>query len=183
MNIMDFYFNIINQFIVWVKTIYWVLRTFKDNLLHCNHSCIFLKSSLSGRHNTFISLPVMNILVSSANNTEKQNSETLAKSLIYNKNNMGPNIEPCGTPQLLFSQDDLWYGPINRKHYFITRFINRNHICYLKITWEDTSLKVSITYMSFICFIMFDFKSSDPAALSLNVPMILYISCSMTGSK
>ena len=44
----------------------------------------------------------MNILVSSANNTEKQNSETLAKSLIYNKNSMGPNIEPCGTTQVIF---------------------------------------------------------------------------------
>ena len=50
----------------------------------------------------------MNILVSSANNTEKQNFETLAKSLIYNKNSMGPNIEPCGTPQLFFSRDGLW---------------------------------------------------------------------------
>ena len=49
----------------------------------------------------------MNILVSSANNTEKQNSETLAKSLIYNKNSMGPNIEPCGTPQLIFSRDEI----------------------------------------------------------------------------
>ena len=49
-----------------VKTIWWVLRTSKDNLLHCNHSCIFLQSPLSWRHNTFISLPVMNILVSSA---------------------------------------------------------------------------------------------------------------------
>ena len=50
----------------------------------------------------------MNILVSSANNTEKQNPETLAKSLIYNKNNMGPNMEPCGTPLSIFSRDDLW---------------------------------------------------------------------------
>ena len=48
----------------------------------------------------------MNILVSSANNTDKQNSETLAKSLIYNKNSMGLNLEPYGTPQLIFSRDD-----------------------------------------------------------------------------
>ena len=44
----------------------------------------------------------MNILESSANNTEKQNSETFVKSMIYSKNSIGPNIEPCGTPQLIF---------------------------------------------------------------------------------
>ena len=91
-----------------VKIIWWVLRTFNDNLLHCNHSCTFLKSSLSWWHNVSISLPVMNILVSSANNTEKQYSDTLVRSLIYNKNSMGPKIEPCGTPQWIFSWEDLW---------------------------------------------------------------------------
>ena len=50
----------------------------------------------------------MNILVSSANNTEKQNSETLAKSLIYNKNSMGLNNEPCGTLQVIYLRNDLW---------------------------------------------------------------------------
>ena len=82
--------------------IIWVFRTFRDNLLHCNHSCTFLKSSFSWWNNISISLPVINILVSSANNTEKQNSDTLLESLIYHKNNMGPNIVPCGTPQWFF---------------------------------------------------------------------------------
>ena len=85
-----------------MKIIQWVFRTFRDNLLHCNHSCTLFKSSFSRWHNISISLPVMNVLVSSANNTEKQNSKTLVKSLIYNKNNMGPNIDPCGTPQWFF---------------------------------------------------------------------------------
>ena len=31
----------------------------------------------------------------------------VGKSLIYSKNNNGPNIEPCGTPEVTFSQPDL----------------------------------------------------------------------------
>ena len=49
----------------------------------------------------------MDILVSSANSTEKQYSETLVKSFIDNKNSMGPSIEPCGTTQWIVEWDDL----------------------------------------------------------------------------
>ena len=41
---------------------------------------------------------VINILVSPESNTEKRNSETLVKSLIYNKKDIVPNTKPCGTP-------------------------------------------------------------------------------------
>ena len=60
---------------------------FNDNLLQFNHSCTFFKSSFTSLHTTLISVPVWNIFVSSANNREKQYSETLDKSLIYIKNN------------------------------------------------------------------------------------------------
>ena len=43
------------------------------------------------------------MLVSSANNIDMQASDTVDKSLIYNKKSNGPNIDPCGTPQLIFS--------------------------------------------------------------------------------
>ena len=45
------------------------------------------------------SFPEKNILVSSANNTNFTIFEDIFKSLIYNKNNKGPRIEPCRTPQ------------------------------------------------------------------------------------
>ena len=43
------------------------------------------------------------MLVSSANNIDMQASDTVDKSLIYNKKSNGPNIDPCGTPQLICS--------------------------------------------------------------------------------
>ena len=30
----------------------------------------------------------------------------LGRSLMYNKKRMGPNIEPCGTPHLIFCNED-----------------------------------------------------------------------------
>jgi len=32
-----------------------------------------------------------------------KNCALLIKSFIYSRNNVGPKIEPCGTPQLIFS--------------------------------------------------------------------------------
>ena len=32
----------------------------------------------------------------------------LLKSLMYNRNKSGPNIEPCGIPALILAQNKLW---------------------------------------------------------------------------
>ena len=51
--------------------------------------------------------PVKNILVLSANNIDMLAPDTVDKSLIYIKKSNGPSIEPCETPQLIFSVLDL----------------------------------------------------------------------------
>ena len=52
-------------------------------------------------------LPVKNIFESSAKNSEKTLEETLLRSLIYIKNNNGPRMDPCGTPQTILPLDDV----------------------------------------------------------------------------
>ena len=51
--------------------------------------------------------PDMNILVSSANKTDRLVVDTVVKSLMYNKNNNGPKIDSCGTPHFTFSLSDF----------------------------------------------------------------------------
>ena len=46
------------------------------------------------------------ILVSSANKTKAKTVDEMTMSLIYIKNSNGPNIEPCGTPHLIFKRED-----------------------------------------------------------------------------
>ena len=45
--------------------------------------------------------PEANKFVSSAKSTNLRKSDTLHKSLMYNINKIGPNIEPWGTPQVI----------------------------------------------------------------------------------
>ena len=42
------------------------------------------------------------MLVSSANKTNDKMEKELTISLTYIKNNKGPRMEPCGTPQLIW---------------------------------------------------------------------------------
>ena len=51
--------------------------------------------------------PSINTLVSSANKIENNKSDDLAKSLTLRINNRGPNIDPCGTPCVMFLMLDL----------------------------------------------------------------------------
>ena len=39
------------------------------------------------------------MFVSSANKIEKQDSDTIDRSVMYNRKRNGPRIDPCGTPQ------------------------------------------------------------------------------------
>ena len=51
--------------------------------------------------------PEINTFVSSANRTDKKEFDTVAKSLLYIKNNKGPRINPWGTPQVIFTFVDF----------------------------------------------------------------------------
>ena len=60
-----------------------------------------MRALLTLSHNMFKLLPEANRLVSSANKEKLNRLEIKGKSLIYIINRSGPNIEPCGTPQLM----------------------------------------------------------------------------------
>ena len=79
-----------------------VLFKFKDNLFICNQSITLTISSFIVLIRSSGSFPDKNIFESSAK-SKNNFLDTLHKSLIYNKNNSGPNIEPRGTPQIILS--------------------------------------------------------------------------------
>ena len=85
----------------------WVFFKFKDNLLMFNQSIIFFISfficsiTLSGH------LPERNRFESSAKRRRNKTSETLDRSLIYNRNNNGPRMDPWGTPHVTFLRLEL----------------------------------------------------------------------------
>ena len=65
-------------------------------------SCSFNALAIDGKF-----LPDINILVSSANKTDRLVVDTVVKSLMYNKISNGPKIDPCGTPHFTFSLSDF----------------------------------------------------------------------------
>ena len=79
---------------------------FKDNLLHLNQDETFVSSALRVLINSFRFVWDNTIFVSSANKTKAKTVDELTMSLIYIKNSNGPNIEPCGTPHLIFKRED-----------------------------------------------------------------------------
>ena len=52
-------------------------------------------------------LPDTNIFESSAKKSENRTLDTLARSLMYNKNSNGPNMKPWGTPHVISWQEEL----------------------------------------------------------------------------
>ena len=46
------------------------------------------------------------MFISSANRINLRIAEELEVSFMYNKNNNGPNIEPCGTPVVIVHRED-----------------------------------------------------------------------------
>ena len=50
--------------------------------------------------------PDKNKFESSANSTENILSDTVARSFIYTKDNNGPRMDPCGTPQVIVRWDE-----------------------------------------------------------------------------
>ena len=102
-----FYVKVSTSFVSGCENHIMSFNTFKDNLLQYNHFWIFDKSLLIVTHIDSASLPDINRLVSSADNTDQKAFDTTATSLTYNKNNSGPSIDPCGTPQVVYSLVDF----------------------------------------------------------------------------
>ena len=80
------------------------VNLFTSNHLFKLHNSEFNKHSTSRQF-----FPVQKIFVSSANKTNFNNLDVLQRSLIYNRNSIGPKIYPCGTPQVIdnFSESTL----------------------------------------------------------------------------
>jgi hypothetical protein len=77
-----------------VNIIYCVLDTLRDSLFDCSHIRICCNSELIHSVISLTSLPVKNKFVSSANNNGREEVTIFERSLMYNKNNKGPRIEP-----------------------------------------------------------------------------------------
>ena len=83
-----------------------VLFKFKDNLFIWSQSTTLTISSFIVLIRSSGSFPDKNVFESSAKSNENNCLDTLPKSLMYNKNKSGPNIEPCGKPQIILSLPD-----------------------------------------------------------------------------
>ena len=84
----------------YLNRIKWVLGTLSESLLQSSQSTILSNSPFIILIRWLALRPLKKTLVSSANNMGYKIVDTLAISLIYNKNNNGPRIEPCGTPHV-----------------------------------------------------------------------------------
>ena len=70
------------------------------------HFLRFSKSEFTASSRSVTETPEAVRFVSSANNRGFVFDKHWGKSLIYNKKNNGPKIEPCGTPHLIALFDD-----------------------------------------------------------------------------
>ena len=68
-----------------------------------NQAFAFTNFLFMTSYNCFKSDPDASKLISSANHTNFRMSKTLNKSFIETMNNIGPKIEPCGTPQTILN--------------------------------------------------------------------------------
>ena len=84
----------------WIKE-YFVLEIFKESLLALNQFASFLSSSFLVSKNFSIFESEINKFVSSAKIIGVSLLELLKRSFIYMRNNSGPRMEPCGTPQII----------------------------------------------------------------------------------
>ena len=84
-----------------------VFLIFKESLFAFNHKEISFNSLFMVLMIKSGSLPLINKLLSSANNIGNVHSQTEARSFMYIRNNRGPRIDPCGTPHLINWLRDL----------------------------------------------------------------------------
>ena len=83
--------------VVW-KDIANVFPAFTIRLFEVNHVWISFMTLFSLDWTVFKLSPDINMFVSSANSTIFDSKTFNGKSFMYNKNNIGPRVEPCGTP-------------------------------------------------------------------------------------
>jgi hypothetical protein len=83
------------------------LLRFKDSELFLNHSLTSAKTLFNLLTNSIgLGLVIMKLVSSAYNTNLAFLAVTVGKLFIYNKNNKGPRIEPCGMPCLTSSQFD-----------------------------------------------------------------------------
>ena len=75
---------------------------FNESLLALSQLFNFAISLVSSNSISLGSVTCINRFVLSANIIRNVISETALKSFMYNKNNNGPQIDPCRTPHVLF---------------------------------------------------------------------------------
>ena len=78
-----------------------VFLIFKDSLFAFNHKEISFNSVFRVFIIKSASLPLINRLLSSANNIGNVYGQTEARSFIHKRNNRRPRFDPCGTPHLI----------------------------------------------------------------------------------
>ena len=89
-----------------VKSMKFVLSMFRERLLALTHAYMLGISLLISETISFRVYPVAKRFVSSAKRIGMKYSETWGKSLIYNKKNKGPRIDPWGTPHSIVLRSD-----------------------------------------------------------------------------
>ena len=78
-----------------------------ESLLAWNQLDSFFNSLFTISISWFGSLWEKNMLVSSAKSMKSRAFDTLHKSLMYNKNNNGRKVDPWGTPDLIYLEEEL----------------------------------------------------------------------------
>jgi hypothetical protein len=87
---------------------------FNERRLFYNHLFTFPRTFLLFKWNSIELQWVQSMLVSSANKTGNAFLfKTAGRSLMYKRNSVGPNMEPCGTPCLITAQFEIvvfWFS-------------------------------------------------------------------------
>ncbi len=99
---------------------------------------IFSKSLFNLLYNSVDVLPLAVRLVSSANMLAVVDFKQFGKSFTYSRNNIGPRLEPCGTPQETVRHFDVVWLTL--------------HICFLFVKYDLNQFKVLPTQPNFFNF-------------------------------
>ena len=91
-----------------VKTTNFVLPKFKDKKIKFNHLMTALNSNDKVSQKHLFSLLFLNKVVSSAYKIDFDDFKRFGRSLIYKRNNIELNTEPCGTPCTISKQFDYY---------------------------------------------------------------------------
>ena len=90
-----------NRFLA-LNNMYVVLSKLMGNLFRLLQYMIYNRSSEISPFIVSISVLLVCTVASSANKSQKQCFKKRGKSFTNRRNNVGPNIDPCGTPDCIF---------------------------------------------------------------------------------